>query len=1770
MHNTRNMKSTTFAPTATMRLGAVKRAALMLLVMMLTTVGAWADNVNYIDQNGGRQTCSTYTEITASNKPTTLTAGWYVVTGSVSYTQTVSFSGDVHIILKDNAVMNVGTAQSPVSDRGFDRTNNAEFSVSIYAQSAGNSKGQLHVFGSVYGVYAYQGDITINGGLVEAVGNEAYGINTSGNIIINGGQVEATGGVRGIEGYKSVEINGGEVTATGSTYGIAAISGADSGSVIIRGGQVTATATDGPGIYGRHNITLGWTNPTDFIYASSYRFYDNLTIAEGKTFVDENGTTYNSGTVSASAINGKKLMAYSGGNWSDYKASAFSTINESAKTISITNEAELALLAYNTCSGTDYSDYTITLTRDLNMAAHTWDKSIGNSYDNTFRGTFNGGGHTISGIRISSGAYKGLFGYVGKSEKPGTIQNVTLASSTITGSRYVGGIVGYLQYGTVSNCHVLSSVSILASADNSIYFGGIVGQTYPNKRVSSAAIENCTSAATVTDNGKSGCSCFGGIVGYNYNYSDQYFSTVTGCFYYGTTVSASSSAGAIVGYAYVGNSASSNGISNCYYNYPSDITGIGSDSSESGTTRVCKVTCATTGLATTSNATYTHNGTRYYTANSTVTVSAPSLKIYALNVTEGSISNVSIAADRHSATFTIGSGDVTLALVFSGTTSDGLTWSLGGADYTELTISGTGYMKDYGYKTVDGIWKTDAPWSYDITSVTIGDNVYSIGKYAFIGCVNLASVTIGNNVVSIGQGAINHCDEMTEITLPHVNTIGGGAFENCQKLTTVNFGHEVAVTLATANAFNAPNLQYITFPNPDGAMANTATTGNWSGYRNKIRARFGNQLFTATNEGGTAAYAITNADDLRNLATAVNNGYNNYGVKFRVTSNITFAHTTNWNDANSQENNFVPIGDNHNGRTFNSEFDGGGYTISGIRIYKSGDGYQALFGFANVDANIHDVKLADTRITAYIYSGGIVGYNYGLISHCHVAATVAIHAVKSGSLFHGGIVGYNTGNRSVTFCTSAATLSNPNSDRNYGAIAGYNNGTLTDNLAIGATVNGADYYGAIVGFNNSGTLARNYYNACTLGGVANATGKGCNGADVTANDGAVPVFTLKLLDGVTTTATPTVSNDNINYYRGSIALSGMPSATAGWLYAYSVNGTAISGNSFTINADATVGISRTPDSAHFSQSGNEYTIHTSTGWNVFCDLLTDNAKGYFTGKTVKLGADNIKISRCAGTDAEPFTGTFNGNNMTLEFNGSATDNYTAPFRNTEGTSAAHAVIRDLKVKTTITSPDFRHAAGLVAVTNGDLDVSGCDVTVNISSTVGSNNPTNLYPAGLVSQVGSSSTLAVSDCTVGGTIATNGKYAAGYIGIIQGSASITNSISSVSIQSSISGDGTHGGFVGAQSNALTIEGCLFNGSIISTGTGTKATTSCGGFVGWKNGTVNISNSLFAPTSVNISDADSYTFSRRSATDISNCYYTEKLATAQGNAAHIYTPATDDFVPANVGAEGTTYDVSGITAYTTGLKRDGKFYLVKANVSLANDADNSAAIIDNQVADVTLTDRTLYKDGAWNTIVLPFDVTIAGSPLEGATARALSEASIEGSTLNLTFGDAVTTLAAGVPYIIKWNAAAQDIENPVFSGVTVVSTLHPVESADIDFLGSYAPVCVTATKGDNTLLYLGADNKLYWPNAPITIGAQRAVFRLKGGNTAGNPSNPQANISAINIDFGEGSVVTGIVSVSNESGNEVMTGAWFDLNGRRLSGKPTAKGLYIHNGRKVVIK
>lgn len=139
-------------------------------------------------------------------------------------------------------------------------------------------------------------------------------------------------------------------------------------------------------------------------------------------------------------------------------------------------------------------------------------------------------------------------------------------------------------------------------------------------------------------------------------------------------------------------------------------------------------------------------------------------------------------------------------------------------------------------------------------------------------------------------------------------------------------------------------------------------------------------------------YTIQYASDLDHLATFVNNGQNYSGVYFVLCNDIAYSHNSYWNFAEN-ENNYTAIGTYDN--PFRGTFDGAGYTISGIRIYKkyttSNKSYmdQGLFGYVGEGGTVKRVNLADTRITAYTSGGGIAGRVYkSTIEDCSVGNDV--------------------------------------------------------------------------------------------------------------------------------------------------------------------------------------------------------------------------------------------------------------------------------------------------------------------------------------------------------------------------------------------------------------------------------------------------------------------------------------------------------------------------------------------------------------------------------------------------------------------------------------------------------------------------------------------------------------------------------------------------------------------------------------------------------------
>ena len=252
--------------------------------------------------------------------------------------------------------------------------------------------------------------------------------------------------------------------------------------------------------------------------------------------------------------------------------------------------------------------------------------------------------------------------------------------------------------------------------------------------------------------------------------------------------------------------------------------------------------------------------------------------------------------------------------------------------------------------------------------------------------------------------------------------------------------------------------------------------------------------------------------------------------------------------------------------------------------------------------------------------------------------------------------------------------------------------------------------------------------------------------------------------------------------------------------------------------------------------------------------------------------------------------------------------------------------------------------------------------------------------------------------------------------------------------------------------------------------------------------------------------------------------------------------------------------------------GIHYIVDGTIDLIDNAYNNTMISRNtgKETSVMLYGRTLWKDGKWNTLCLPFSMTAeqVTSQLAPAELKTLSTSSFANNKLTLNF-ESATTIEAGKPYIIKWNAAAQNLVNPRFTGVTISSATANVENTYIDFIGCTSPVSFTAN--DRSKLFLGTNDNLYYPSADMTVNSCRGYFQLKGieaGDKAGvkefrlNFDGEDDEVDEVN------EVIASLEVLPSGQAQAENDDSWYSLDGRKLGGRPTQGGFYIHNGRKVL--
>ena len=244
-------------------------------------------------------------------------------------------------------------------------------------------------------------------------------------------------------------------------------------------------------------------------------YHATLTMPEGALQAGNNYTYTVKVNATGLTLEGCTIGSWTDGGGESGAAEDLGYIYDSnTKTYTVYNADGLMNIAELVNGGK--SDINITLDTDIDLTGKDW-TPIGTDYDNAYTGTFDGGGHTITGLTVTTNdQYAGLFGYLGNFGKFGTVKNVVMDGIQITCNHrlgYAGGVAGYSR-GTIENCSVSGSVS------GTVSVGGVVGAQRDG------SITGCSSSATVK-----GTLNVGGVAG-----QTIFGATLTACYATGNVI----------------------------------------------------------------------------------------------------------------------------------------------------------------------------------------------------------------------------------------------------------------------------------------------------------------------------------------------------------------------------------------------------------------------------------------------------------------------------------------------------------------------------------------------------------------------------------------------------------------------------------------------------------------------------------------------------------------------------------------------------------------------------------------------------------------------------------------------------------------------------------------------------------------------------------------------------------------------------------------------------------------------------------------------------------------------------------------------------------------------------------------------------------------------------------------------------------------------------------------------------------------------------------
>ena len=929
--------------------------------------------------------------------------------------------------------------------------------------------------------------------------------------------------------------------------------------------------------------------------------------------------------------------------------------------------------------------------------------------------------------------------------------------------------------------------------------------------------------------------------------------------------------------------------------------------------------------------------------------------------------------------------------------------------------------------------------------------------------------------------------------------------------------------------------------NQDGEYTLTILgTGNYSG---AVSTTF--WVIHDLNGQGTSGdpYTIANVDDWNSFVQKVNNGTTYVGKFVKLTENIS---VTTMAGILSDED-----------LRFHGTFDGDNHTITvayGTTNNPVGD-YAAPFSIVT-SATIKNLHTSGEIVTNGKFVGGIMGRTTGTVTIDNCSSDVSITKTNNGDGSNGGLVGISSKDnltiRNSFFSGSFAREGETNSAGFIGwiedAVVTLNNCLLNPtNIVNSVLTSGKTFARPKIASNL--TLNNCYYTNSAIfntsqGDLVSATIPQ-NGIykteQITAADGN-QYYVLPAITGIqdqykfqdVSGITPAVTFNGNALIEGTDYTVTRPTIETNENYEITIEGKGDFAGSFTKSIWVY---------GKFGGEGTEakpYIIATTDDWNAIVQMVQDGET--FNGKFLKLN-DDISVTNMIGSDSTEhyFAGTFDGNGHTLTF-----------------------TFGNINTAVSIIGP-FRYING---ATIKSLHVNGNVYTRSWNNKY--NNTDHCY----------------------------GKHSAGLVGFAKGNNLITNTIVSANITANNNGNyithGNHGGFIGLiGGNAnVTIQNSVFNGGLIQHTS--SDVNGNGGFIGGGNGsaTVIIENSLFNPTRVSLHKTYSHTFG--SGATVINSYYTSdklnhqsnqgidgtnlsatELATLLGHAWHIVDGKAVPFYnysETKYGAVAVGVGDGSTIAYIDGDFRE------KVETVIDHDIQVSSVTF-NRTFNVRSDDTPVYS-----TIMLPF--SIKAGEVGGATFYQLSGFNkVDGK-----WKEAVVTpignndeLTANTPYLLEASESTISFNNQSPLTLNTTTGTKSVSFGNWEFRGTYSYIEFADTPDliGRAYGFAGQSPEGFKIGEFVKLGsgawspAMRAYLVYNEGN--GSPKSA-AGLSMAPFDLPETMDVVIVDSEGKSIGGgtmntvtgEIRMDRWFDLQGRKLNGKPTTKGTYYHNGKRVIIK